>query len=482
MKNYLGQGLGLSLLVLLGLIGLSLIPENTTIGDIQLRRMDILSDVRDKASLPEQDTFVYVPDTMAYANLPADTMAVDTSLYPDSVHIVGPLPPVDSMFFGSTIEDYTPDQSGMSRFFKEIDSIRTHGHVVRVAFYGDSFVEGDILIGDLRDTLQTIWGGNGVGFVPITSEVARFKRTLVHDYKGWRSFSIVKNHEAKVPFGLNGFVYYPDAGASLMYQGAKYFHHTQAWSQVRLFYAARQNSYFTWKKQDMPERQQVTLAAKNGGINVWSYESPQPDIHLFSMQFPSSDSLRVYGASLESGAGFYIDNFSVRGNSGGPLKRISTDLVKQFDRYQHYDLVIIQVGLNAVTNSLNNINWYKAELDRTFDHLRACFPGRPILVVSVGDRAGKLGSELATMRSVPYIVAMQRDLARKHGFLFYDLYRGMGGPGSIITMANHKPMLANKDYTHLTHEGGRVVGYMFARLFLSEQEKYRNKIRQSQPQ
>jgi hypothetical protein len=482
MKNYLGQGLGLTFLVLLGLIGLSLIPENTTLGSVQLRRMDILSDVRDKASLPEQDTFVYVPDTLAYTDFPADSTATDSTLHQDSVHIVGPLPPVDSMFFGSTIEDYTPDQSGLSRFFKEIDSIRTHGHVVRVAFYGDSFVEGDILIGDLRDTLQTMWGGNGVGFVPITSEVARFKRTLVHDYKGWRTFSIVKNHEAKVPFGLNGFVYYPDAGASLTYQGAKYFHHTQAWSQVRLFYATPENSYFTWKQKDMPERQQATLNSKGDAINLWTYESPQPDIRLFSMQFPASDNLRVYGASLESGAGFYIDNFSVRGNSGGPLKRISTDLVKQFDRYQHYDLVVIQVGLNAVTNSLNNINWYKAELDRTFDHLRACFPGRPILVVSVGDRAGKFDGELTTMRSVPYIVAMQRDLARKHGFLFYDLYRGMGGPGSIITMANHKPMLANKDYTHLTHEGGRVVGYMFARLFLSEQQKYRSKMQQSPPQ
>jgi hypothetical protein len=84
-----------------------------------------------------------------------------------------------------------------------------------------------------------------------------------------------------------------------------------------------------------------------------------------------------------------------------------------------------------------------------------------------------LGTELATMRSVPYIVAMQRDLARKHGFLFYDMFNGMGGPGTMIMMANQKPMLANKDYTHLTHDGGRQVGYMFARLFLAEQGKYR---------
>jgi hypothetical protein len=68
---------------------------------------------------------------------------------------------------------------------------------------------------------------------------------------------------------------------------------------------------------------------------------------------------------------------------------------------------------------------------------------------------------------------MQRDLARKHGFLFYDLYFGMGGPGSIIDMANHKPRYANLDYTHLTHDGGRYLGYHFATLFTEEQVKWR---------
>jgi hypothetical protein len=152
---------------------------------------------------------------------------------------------------------------------------------------------------------------------------------------------------------------------------------------------------------------------------------------------------------------------------------IRPDVAQQFDRYQHYDLIVLQVGLNAVTNSLNNIKWYQAELDRTFAHLSACYPGRPILIVSVGDRANKIGTELATMRSVPAIVAMQRELARKHGFLFYDLFYGMGGPGSIIELANHKPRYANLDYTHLTHDGGRVLGCLFADLLLEEQAKWR---------
>jgi lysophospholipase L1-like esterase len=139
---------------------------------------------------------------------------------------------------------------------------------------------------------------------------------------------------------------------------------------------------------------------------------------------------------------------------------------------QQYDLIVLQVGLNAVTNSLNNVRWYEAELERTFQHLKKCFPGKPILVVSVGDRGGKIGTELATMRGVPAIVQMQRSLARKHGLFFYDLFWGMGGPNTMIKFAYRRPRLANTDYTHLTHEGGKVVGGLFAKLFLQEQANW----------
>ncbi len=49
----------------------------------------------------------------------------------------------------------------------------------------------------------------------------------------------------------------------------------------------------------------------------------------------------------------------------------------------------------------------------------------------------------------------------------------MGGPGSIIQMAHQRPRLANTDYTHLTHEGGKVMGHLFAKLFLEEHAKWR---------
>lgn len=463
MKNYLGQTLGLTAIILVFLTGLSLIPEGLAVAGFPLRKMDIFADIRSESqpsAAPGTDSLSILTDTLA---IHTDSSGLDS---------LGFVLAVDSSLFGKIIEDYTPAQTGLNSFFESVEGIRAKNRTVRVAFFGDSFIEGDILLGDLRDTLQTVWGGNGVGYVPITSEVARFKRTLVHRYEKWNTFSIVKNHNSNQPFGINGFVYRPAQEAFVHFEGADYFHHTGRWSQFKLFYQSENRSPFIWQTDNAPP-QTDTLYADPGQLSIWRKQSQSP-MRAVALRFDAPDStLVLYGATLESGPGIYLDNFSVRGNTGGRLKLIRPELARQFDAMQQYDLIVLQLGLNAVTPKMDNIRWYRAELDQTFAHIRRCFPGKPVLIISVADRAGKINSELATLPSVIAITAMQRDLARQHGFLFYDMFRGMGGAGSMIDYANRRPALANKDYTHLTHEGGKAMGHLFARLFLDAQARYR---------
>jgi GDSL-like Lipase/Acylhydrolase family len=468
MKNYIGQTLLITICVIGFLLLLTFSTREGTIAGWPWRKIDILSAIRPTAP-------AVVADSLFLSDSTSLGPAIDTTALPatDSVAALPPpLPPADSSAFGRMLEDYSPGQHGLQRFFAAIDSARVGQRTVRVAFFGDSFVEGDILLGDLRDTLQSLWGGEGVGFVPITSEVARFKRTLVHKYDHWRTHSIVKKGPSAPPFGINGFSYQANEGAFFRYDGADYFRHTRRWSQVRLFYTAPRPVPMIWQIEGLPPVEEELPATRNQ-VQQWQKQSPQPDIRAFAARFPNpGDSLVLYGVALESGPGFYLDNFSVRGNTGGKLKQISPAMAQRFNALQKYDLVVVQLGLNAVTPSLDNIKWYRNELDQTFAHLRQCFPSQPFLVIGVPDRAGKVDTEIATMISVPYIVRMQRDLARKYGFLFYDIFRGMGGYGAMVRYANDRPALANKDFTHLTHEGGKRVGRMLAKVFLDEQIRY----------
>lgn len=51
----------------------------------------------------------------------------------------------------------------------------------------------------------------------------------------------------------------------------------------------------------------------------------------------------------------------------------------------------------------------------------------------------------------------QQQAAVRNGVAFWNLFEAMGGTASIKRMAEQKPALANKDYTHLNFRGGKVL-------------------------
>ena len=266
--NQTRQVLSFVAIVMLLLTGLSVLPGEMKIGELSLRKMDIFADIRAETTLSDTNSLADLhTDSSHYSSIDSSLLQVDSLAAADSVYII---PLKDSTYFGKILEDYTPEQRGMSRFFAAVDSIR-QGRTVRIAWYGDSFVEGDILVGDLRDTLQTAWGGAGVGFVPITSEVAQFKRSLKHQFKGWTAFSIIKKSENRPKIGLNGYTYRPEAEAKVHYEGATYFQHTRRWNQVRLFYTSETSRNFVWQARETAPKMDQLPARPNGQLGVWQW-------------------------------------------------------------------------------------------------------------------------------------------------------------------------------------------------------------------
>ena len=99
MKNYVGQPLALTLLLLLFLTALSFLPAGLSIAGFQLRPMDIFSDVR-RTPLAADSSMVAALDSTAYFLEDTAALALQDTLRQDSI---GPLPPKDSAFFGKII-------------------------------------------------------------------------------------------------------------------------------------------------------------------------------------------------------------------------------------------------------------------------------------------------------------------------------------------------------------------------------------------
>jgi lysophospholipase L1-like esterase len=152
-----------------------------------------------------------------------------------------------------------------------------------------------------------------------------------------------------------------------------------------------------------------------------------------------------------------VDNFSMRGNSGMTLSKVPDSTLAQFAAIRPYDLIVLQFGLNVANTKQSDYSGYAKEMEAVVKKLAKAFPQASILVVGVGDRGEKKAGGIVTMGGIKALGRAQQQLAFRTGCAFWNLYQGMGGPGSIVKMAEGKPALANKDYTHINSKGGEFV-------------------------
>src|ERR1035437_2796220 len=92
------------------------------------------------------------------------------------------------------------------------------------------------------------------------------------------------------------------------------------------------------------------------------------------------DSLTVFGISDESDNGVLLDNLSLRCNSGTPLQAIPEQVLKQFNNYLKYDLIVLQYGTNVVATTETNMDWYEKGMIKVINRLKRNFPQADILL------------------------------------------------------------------------------------------------------
>lgn len=443
-ENYLPQTLYWLTYSIIALFLLSLVPP-FSIGNFHFKKISLLADIEPEVATPAMDSADVLIDTIVIAP-------------PVVAHRI------DSCKKGVIcIEDYSAEGTAMQAFVNALSE--TKSRPVRIAFYGDSFIEGDILTSSLRDTLQRLFGGRGVGYVPITSEVAKYRTTVKHSFSEWKTFSIVSNYEVEPRFGIGGFCFEPLAGNEVEYSpgyGARL-------NRLSLLYSSTSARTLNYTVRDTVMVDSLTLPPTSygkfdlGGLNTKSIK----------LRVNEVDSVQFYGASLEEGNGVYVDNLAMRGNSGIALGRIPNNMLREANKVRPYKLVILQFGLNVVGEH-DSISYtgYVESMTRVVSKFKESFPDCSILMVSVSDRSS---NQNGTFKTIPGILMMrkaQRLVAKKTGIAFWDLLEAMGGENSMPKFVNAKPTMAAKDYTHLNFKGGKFIAIKLANALLYEQERY----------
>jgi len=340
---------------------------------------------------------------------------------------------------------------------------------VRIAYYGDSMTDGDMIVQDLRRNFQNKYGGDGVGFVSITSESAASRSSIIHQFStNWKTQSYLNVKKPLRPFGVNGHVFFTKDTVNtswVSFKATKLEHLTDL-NKPTLYYGKSNNQKGSVRLIIGKD----TLIKKLNPISELNILTlNEGNLKSFKLDFVNTDSIPMYGFNFDNQQGIHIDNFSNRGNSGLPLSTFKEGFMNQFQQKLGYQLIVLHYGTNVLNYGSNNYGWYERQMTRVVEHIRRSFPGASILVVSTADKSTKYELNMQTDSAVVPLVDAQRKYAITNHTGFVNLYQLMGGDGSMIKWVEEVPVRANKDYTHFNHRGAKDIS---ALIFKQLEEGY----------
>lgn len=367
-----------------------------------------------------------------------------------TTEVINPKPAVANTAADGTvvIEDYTVDNSGLKNFKRALAEIDSRP--LRIAVIGDSYIEGDILTMDIREILQSKYGGSGVGYMPASSELTGFRVSVNQRCSGWTHHEIRKNCRENMKT-LSGEYFTSGGNGKTTYKGVKNPEHLDSWNKSMVLAVAPKGGTLTLTTDAGTET--VTLPAED------VIQSVVVDGPTTSASVSASSGVEVAGVYLNDNSGIVVDNMSLRGNSGITHRQLSVDRAAQMRPYVDYDMIIVEYGINALTSKQTNYDNYKTFMIQTISRLRECYPNADIVMFAIGERGQKSGSSVSSMPTSEYMVTAQRDAARQTGVLFWDTRKAMGGDGAVIQW--REKGLISPDYIHLNRKGGKALAELF---------------------
>jgi lysophospholipase L1-like esterase len=462
MENKIKQPLYIVALTAFLLVVLSFIKVDYLIEKVNftIRTVDVLVDIKDTP-----------------AEEPAINLLSQTPLYNKASLNVIPLIARAAETIAEIFSEPSPAQGvktpiggnvkQLSYFFEAVKLAKTKS--VRIAHFGDSAIEGDLITADMRETLQNKFGGNGVGWLGIVSQDITFRLTTKHSFSqgNWDVASAYTNNPKGLPLGISAEAVVPKGNAWVQYETTPMRRYLRDFNTVKLYYTNAKASSINYSFDGGTKQ---TMALKPGAGVQELILKPAGKAKTVKIEFPVAEQATIFGATLENQPGVYVDNFPLRGNSGVDLQQISVPMLKEFAKYMDYKLIILEFGLNIAGNK-TDYTWYEREMTKVINNFKAAFPKASIILVSVHDKAMKKGSEFVTDPAIVRLVNSQKNLAKTTDVAIWSLFDAMGGQNSMPTWVNSNPPLAFKDYIHFNDQGAKKVAQLFTDALFDEFNK-----------
>jgi lysophospholipase L1-like esterase len=347
----------------------------------------------------------------------------------------------------------------LDRFFETLDSCQTQHRVVRVLHYGDSQIEQDRLSATLRDGLQKIAGGMGVGMIPAIQTIP--SRTLRQEYEG-----NIRRYLLYGPSGLRAAHrrYGPMAAVcevddyaylianALKRQDSDISNH---FTKIRLLLGNNSADFkATLELKDKYDTKIIKEEGLDFKVITWELNRPENNFSLFL-----NGSAEIYGILLDGDAGVAVDNIPMRGSSGNLFTGIDSRLLHAAYRAMDVQLFMLEFGGNRMPSihSQEDIDKYVQSIGRQIRYLKTLVPGAEVLFIGPADMSCSIDGEMQSYPLLEEMIEALKKVVLENDAAFWDLYQVMGGRNSMINWVNSQPPLAAPDHIHFTLKGADKI-------------------------
>jgi lysophospholipase L1-like esterase/Cu/Ag efflux protein CusF len=363
--------------------------------------------------------------------------------------------------FGNTIVGFNQDETAsLSKLQNKLFELSQHKKVkIRIAWFGDSVIEGDLITQQLRKLFNNYFNSDtGVGFLPINTVSSKFR--------------VTGNITCVDSFETNNFMKNPK---NLYLSGYSYNAANLEITAINKVKKDKSINLEKWLYCGKGDSVQIEIDQKLKSFRTTKYfnkillDNSPSNVINFKIR---NNSAPIFGVSMEPETGIIIDNFSFRGITGVELRKVQDVLLDEINSNSSYDLVVFQYGVNLLFRSdLDNFNYYYSIMNPVIKKLKNHLNNSEFLVIGCADRAFNYNGEWKTSIGMDSLIKVQAKLAYDNKIPFFNLYESMGGQGTIVKWADTIPRLANKDYIHFNYKGATKVANIIFNAFIADHNK-----------
>lgn len=378
------------------------------------------------------------------------------------------------------------DSSCLQSFCQNLRNIKDIGRV-RIMHYGDSQIEGDRITADLRNKLQSKFGGYGVGLLSAVNPYSQWSmlQSWSANWERYTGFGYVNPNIKHKKYGpmiafcrfspiIDDTIHFDTTknySAWLKFQkSTNSYANTQNFRKVVVYYGnALRPTKITLKDGDLV----LTSDFLQAGEDFYTYSFVATDyLSEVSIEFEGSDSPDIYGISLEDTYGVFVDNIGLRGSSGDIFSQQNPIMMSMAYSYLKPDLILLQFGGNAVvsTSDIGSINGYLSYFKYHLYYIKQLNPQASFIVIGPSDMSVKIQDNMQSYPHLETFINSMKATAFSYGMAFWSPYKAMGGFNSMIQWVNLG--LAGEDYIHFSPAGASLMSNMLYNALIAEYLKF----------